>query len=107
MSIRGINKEDAVHIYNRILAIKEWNNAICSKVDGPRDCHTEWSKSDRERQSHMISLYMWNLKNEYKWTYIQNRNRITDEENKHGYQGLSGGMGWIRRLGWTYPHYYI
>ena len=26
---------------------------------------------------------MWNLKNkEYKWTYLQNRNRITDVENK-------------------------
>ena len=28
---------------------KEQNNAICSNMDGPRDCHTEWSKSDRER----------------------------------------------------------
>ena len=27
----------------------EWNNAIFSKIDGPKDCHTEWSKSDRER----------------------------------------------------------
>ena len=26
---------------------KEWNNAICSNMDGPRDCHTEWSKSDK------------------------------------------------------------
>ena len=29
---------------------KEWSNAICSDIDGPRDCYTEWSKSDRERQ---------------------------------------------------------
>ena len=26
--------------------------------------------------------YMWNLKKKYKWTYIQNRNRHTDIENK-------------------------
>ena len=26
---------------------KERNNAICSNMDGPRDCHTEWTKSDR------------------------------------------------------------
>ena len=26
--------------------------------------------------------YMWNLKKWYKWTYIQNRNRPTDIENK-------------------------
>ena len=27
---------------------KEQNNATCSNMDGPRDCHTERSKSDRE-----------------------------------------------------------
>ena len=40
---------------------KEWNNAICSNMDGPRDYHTKWSKSDRERQICDIT-YMWNLK---------------------------------------------
>ena len=29
---------------------KEWNNAICSNMDGPRDYHTKWSKSHRKRQ---------------------------------------------------------
>ena len=29
---------------------KEWNNAISHNMDGPRDCQTKWSKSDRERQ---------------------------------------------------------
>ena len=23
---------------------KEWNSAICSNMDGPRDYHTKWSK---------------------------------------------------------------
>ena len=29
---------------------KEWNVAIYNNIDGPRDYHTKWSKSDRERQ---------------------------------------------------------
>ena len=41
------------------------------------ETHTEWSKSDRERQISYDTAYMWNLKNGYKWTYLQNRNRVT------------------------------
>ena len=61
---------------------KEWNNAICNNTDGPRDYHTKWSKSDRERQISYGISYMWNLKKWYKWTYLQNINRFTDIENK-------------------------
>ena len=31
-------------------------------MDGPRDCHTEWNKSDREREMSYDIPYMWNLK---------------------------------------------
>ena len=53
-----------VYICNGILFShkKEWSNAICSNIDGPRDCHTEWSKSDTERQVSYDIAYMWNLK---------------------------------------------
>ena len=64
MSIdRGMDKEVVVYIYNGILLSckKEWNNAICSNMDRPRDYHTKWAKSDRERQISYIT-YMWNLK---------------------------------------------
>ena len=73
-----------VHIYNGIVLRhkKEWNNAICSNMCTPRDYHTKWSKSDRERQISYGIAYMWNLKKWYKWTYLQNRNRLTDIENK-------------------------
>ena len=59
-----MDKEDVVHIYNGILLghKKEWNNAICSNMDGPRDYHTKWSKSERERQISYDTTYMWNLK---------------------------------------------
>ena len=61
---------------------KGWNNAICSNMDRPRDCHTEWSKSDKDKY-HMISLICGvKKKKDYKWTYLQNRNRVTDVENK-------------------------
>ena len=52
-------------IYNGILLThkKEWNNAICSNMDGPRDNHTKWSKSDKEKY-HMISLICGILKND-------------------------------------------
>ena len=40
---------------------KEQNNAICSNMDGPRDDHTKWSKSQRERQIPYDITYMWNL----------------------------------------------
>ena len=82
MSIdRGVDK-DVVYTYNGILLShkKEWN-VICSNMDGPRDYHTKWSKSDRERQIYDIT-YMWTLKKCYKWTYLQNRNRLTVFENK-------------------------
>ena len=31
-------------------------------MDGPRDGHTEWSKSARERQITYDIAYIWNLK---------------------------------------------
>ena len=43
-------------------AIKTWNNAICSNMDGPGDYYTKWSKSDRERQVSYDIAYMWDLK---------------------------------------------
>ena len=41
---------------------KEWNNAIYSNMDGPSDCHSEWSKSYKEGEIMNDIAYMWNLK---------------------------------------------
>ena len=65
MSInRGMDEEDVLYVYNGILLShwKEWDNAICSNMNGPRDCYTEWSMSDREREILYDIPYMWNLK---------------------------------------------
>ena len=78
---RAMDKEDVVHIYNGILLShkKEWNNAIWSNMDGPRDYHTKWSKS--ERKTNTIQYYLWwNLK--YKTNEPRyNRDRLTNIEN--------------------------
>ena len=72
--------EDVVHIYNGILLSykKEPNNAICSNMDVTGDYHTKWSKSERDIWYHLyVESKIW-----HKWTYLQNRNRLTDIENR-------------------------
>ena len=81
MSIdRGIDKEDMVYIENGtwLSHKKEWKNAIYSNMDRPRDYHTKWSKSGRERQIPCDITYMWNIKNDT--NELINRNRLTDTE---------------------------
>ena len=48
-----------IEIYNGILLShkKEWNCAVCKDVNGPQDCNTKWSKSEREKQIY-INVYM-------------------------------------------------
>ena len=62
MSInRGMSKDDALHIQtHRILLShkKEWNNTICSNMDGPRDYHTKWSKLEEHKYE---TISMWKL----------------------------------------------
>ena len=52
-----MDKEDVVHIYNRILLShkKEWNNDTFSNMEATRGHHTKWSKSERDRY-HMVSV---------------------------------------------------
>ena len=59
-----MDKEDVAHIYNGILLHhkKKRNWVICCEVDGPRDCHTEWSKSEREKQILYANTYVRNIK---------------------------------------------
>ena len=80
---RNFLKEDVIHMYNGVLLShkKEWYNAICSNMDGPRDYYTKWSQT----KTNIIWYHSYvesNFKKWYKWTYLQNRNRLTDIENK-------------------------
>ena len=53
-----MDKEEVGHICNVILLShkKEWNNAICSYMDGPRDYYTKWTTT-RLNSSHMLVKY--------------------------------------------------
>ena len=50
------------HIYSGILlSHKKQNWVIYSEVDGPRVCHTEWSKSEREKQIPYSNTYIYRI----------------------------------------------
>ena len=40
-------------------------------MDGPRVCHTVWSKSEREKQISYINAYVWNLEKWYVVSHVQ------------------------------------
>ena len=60
-----MNKEDVVYTWDGILFShkKERNNTICNNMDGPRDCRTNWSQSDKDKY-HMISFICGIFKND-------------------------------------------
>ena len=92
---RWMDKEGMVHIYNGILLSlkKEWNKAICKDMNGPRDCHTEWSKSDKKRQISYDIIYMWNQKKNGTNELIYKTEIVTDVENKLMVTREDGGEG--------------
>ena len=82
-------------------------------MDATRDYHTKWSKSDRERQVSYDIAYIWNLKKWYEWTYLQNKNRVTDvEKQTYGYQSgrrsnKLGDWGWHIHTVYIHTYTYI
>ena len=70
-------------------------------MDGLRDCHTEWSKAEREKQILYINAYMWSLEKWYRWTGFQGRNRDkTCREQMYGHQGGKVGAGGGGGMNW-------
>ena len=67
---RGMDKENVVQIYSRILLShrKEWNNVICSWMD-----LEIVTLSNIRRTKRYDITYIWNLKRENKWTYLQKK----------------------------------
>ena len=43
--------------------------------------------SDVRQRQISDTAYKWDLEKRYKYTYLKNRKRLTDLENKHGCQG--------------------
>ena len=86
MSIsRGVGNEDVVHICDGISFSrkKEQKWVICRDVDKSRVCHTQWSRSEGEKERPHVNAYMWNLEKWSWWTYLQGRDRDADVENGH------------------------
>ena len=90
-----MDREDVVYIHSGIsLSHKEeWNNAICSNMDGCRDYHTKWSKSDRERQIPYDTAYMWSQKK-----MIQ-MNLFTKQKQTHRHRKQIYGYQMGKRVG--------
>ena len=91
-----MDKEDVVYIHNGILLShkKEQNNAICSNMDGTRDSHTKWSKSEREKQIPYDITYIWNLI--YSTFESSTEKKLMDMENRFV---VAEGVGWTGNLG--------
>ena len=67
------------HTHNGILLSykKEWNIAICNNIDGPREYHTKWSKSEKDK-------YI-NLKNNTDDLFIKQKQTHWPRKQTYGY----------------------
>ena len=82
-------------------ATNPWKNAICSNMDGTRDSHTKWSKSERERQTPYDSTYMWNLK--YGTGVPVMAQWLTNLTRNHDVAGLIPGLTqWVQDPAWPW-----
>ena len=68
-------------------------------------CYTEWSKSEREKHNSYIKAYIWNLENWYWWTYLQDRRKNEDLQNRLWTQWGKERMGCIERGAQTHIRY--
>ena len=58
-------------------------------MNGPGDYYTKWSKSDKDKYN---ITYVQNFLKSYKWTYLQNENRLRDFEGNNSYR--EEGINW-------------
>ena len=84
------------YIYNGILlSIIKQNNAISSNMDTTRDYCAKWSKRKTNIWYH---LYV-ESKMLHRWTYLWNRNKLTDIENRlWAERGVRVREGWVGSL---------
>ena len=75
---------------------KEGNHAICSNMDGTRESHIKWSKSERERQIPYEIMYITYIR--HRWTYLKKRNKLMGMENRC-VVAQDEGVGWTGSVG--------
>ena len=102
-----MDKEDVVHKQIEYYSAqkKEWNHAPWYNMDGPRDYHIKWGKSERKRQIYIT--YTWTLQKRYKSTHLQKEDRLNTVENNKVTKGASKALGEINCLGWAETYCYI
>ena len=61
-------------------------------MDGPKECHTELSNSDREGEMSYDIPYMWNLKKKMVQMNLLTKQKDTHRLRKWAY-GSPGGVG--------------
>ena len=75
-------------------------------MDGTRDSHPEWSKSEEERQIPYDITYIWNLI--YGTNELSTEKKIMNLENRlMAAKGEGEGVGWTGNLGLVDANYYI
>ena len=80
----SIKKTWYIYTMKYYSVITKWNNAICNNMDGTRDYHTKWSKSDREIQISYDITYTWNVKHDTNEPIYEME---TDSQTRGGCQG--------------------
>ena len=83
------------------ILIIEWSNAICSNMDGPRDCHTKWSKKEKHKYH---AYQIWNLKYD---TMELIYGTFTDTETKLVAAEVGMAEGWSESLGLANANCYV
>ena len=93
---QGMDKENVTYLYTVEFysAIKkDWKSAICNNIDGPRDPHTKWGKSDKDRQIPYDISYMWTLKYDINELMCKTETDSTNIDNRHV---VAKGREWQR-----------
>ena len=78
---------------------KNWNNAICSNMKGPTDCHTKWSQSDREGEILYKSLKCGIWTEMMKAELVKQKDTHRLREWIYGFQGEGWREGIVREFG--------
>ena len=73
--------------------------AICSNMDGPRECHDEWSQSDREGTISYDIHYTWNLKRNDTNELTKQKETPRLREHIYGCQGKGYWERIVREFG--------
>ena len=107
---RLMNKKYVTYKHNGILLDhkEEWNNAICSNMDGPGD-YLILSKISQTKIN-IIWCHLYVESKKIIQMNLQNTNKLTDIENKMVIKGESKCWGRdinLKCLGLTYTHYCV